>query len=55
MGKAEIKRAITNVLDAVINNYNYTSLPDELSVTHSLPVFEKRIIMVSLLIVKTDK
>jgi len=26
MGKAEIKRAIANVLDAVINNYKYTSL-----------------------------
>ncbi len=27
-GKAETKRAITNVLNAVINNYKYTSLPE---------------------------
>jgi hypothetical protein len=27
-GKAETKRAITNVLDAVINHYKYTSLPE---------------------------
>ena len=28
IGKTDIRRAITNVLDAVLNSYNYTSLPE---------------------------
>lgn len=41
-GRTETKRAITNVLDAVLNKYNYTSLPELNAVLKQYNVFADR-------------